>query len=64
MNVSDDGDLYMASCVGNLTDRQHSRCLRIKGGETDFDDWVLDYDDIIGEEGSWSLVDAGKAVFY
>ncbi len=55
VNVSDDGDLYMASCVGNLTDRQHSRCFRIKQGETEFDDWVLDYDDIIGEEGSWSL---------
>ncbi len=55
VTVSDEGDLYLATCTGNLTDRQHSRCLRINQGETDFDDWILDYDDIIGEEGSWSL---------
>lgn len=55
VTVSDDGDLYLASLVGNTNERQHSRCLRIKEGETDFDDWVLDYNDIIGEEGSFSL---------
>ncbi len=55
VNKADNGDVYLASLVGNSNERQHSRCLRIKAGESDFDDWILDYNDIIGEEGSFSL---------
>ncbi len=58
----DNGDLYLGSTCGNTTDRMQTRCLRIKDGETRFDDsWKLDCDDIIGEEGSYSL--GGPAVY-
>ncbi len=58
---AENGDLYLASLCGNATDQAHSRCLRILAGETQFDStWKLDYNDIIGEEGSYSL--GGPAV--
>ena len=55
VSKADNGDIYLASVVGNTNERQHSRCLRINAGETDFDDWILDYNDIIDDEGSFSL---------
>ncbi|UII25715.1 hypothetical protein LVD15_20765 [Fulvivirga maritima] len=55
-SVADNGDVYLASVVGNVTDQAHARCVRIKAGENDFDEsWKLDFNDVIGEEGSYLL---------
>lgn len=55
-SVADNGDIYLAGVVGNVADGPHSRCLRIKAGETDFDeDWKIDFNDIIDDEGSYLL---------
>ncbi len=52
----ENGNIYLSSLAGNLNERMHTRCLRIKAGETDFDKtWSLDYDDIIGEKGSFAM---------
>ncbi len=60
VNVGDDGYLYMASLVGNTNERQHSRCIRIAEGASVFDDWILDCNEIIDDEGSFTL--GGPAV--
>lgn len=55
VTTAPNGDVYISSITGNSADGPHSRCMRFKAGETDFDEWILDYNDIIGEEGSFSM---------
>lgn len=62
VGIAENGDIYLSGITGNIKDGSHSRCLRIKAGENNFDNsWKLDFNNIIGKEGSFSM--GGPAVF-
>lgn len=58
--VADNGDIYLASPVGNTSDPAHSKCIRIKAGSNQIDpSWKLDFNEFIGGN---SFCLAGPAV--
>ncbi|GAA3620489.1 hypothetical protein [Flavivirga jejuensis] len=57
---ADNGTIYLAAPIG-IANEIGSKCIRINAGETDFDaSWEVDFNEIIGEEGSFLL--GGPAV--